>query len=129
MIEVPAELEERLQNWGRWCKPNKVRGRSSLLPIMREMGVPDSTASAPINVRDAEYVNARWRQMPFAAYEDRKIKLLVAYACTYDVNSSTILRLIRKEHKVRIQSSEYDRLLEEGIRRLGKKLGYVVNYV
>lgn len=127
MIEMPKELDERLHNWGQWCRPSRSPGSSSMARVLREIGVPEERSTKHIDMRDAEYVNARWRQMPFAAYEDRKVKLLVCYAYTYDLNAQTILRLIRRQHKVRILPSEYDAVLEKGIRILGRKLGYVVN--
>lgn len=126
MIEMPKELDERLHNWGQWCRPSKMKGSSWLAKYACDPE-PTQPGARPVNIRDAEYVNARWRQMPFGAYEDRKVKLLVCYAYTYDVNAQTILRLIRRQHKVRILPSEYDDILEKGIRILGRKLGYVVN--
>lgn len=126
-IEIPEELDARLRNWGNWCRPTRSNCSSPLAKVLRELGVPEDRSTGHVDVKDAEQVNMRWRQMPFGAYEDRKVKLLVSYAYTYNVNAQTILRLIRRQHHVRINPGEYDDVLQKGIRILGRKLGYVIH--
>lgn len=79
--EEKAELERRLENWSRWLreKPHQ-KGRSPLFSIMVEMGfqyeepekIKDmfeerlrrSANRTPIDVLDAEEVQAAWQSMP-----------------------------------------------------------------
>lgn len=70
-----------------------------------------------------------WRRMPFAAYEDRKIKLVVAAMYTSTTSMRTTLTMLRRIHKVRIREGEVDALFEKGIRRLARSLGYELTCV
>lgn len=67
--------------------------------------------------------------MPFAAYEDRKVKLVLAAMYTGGGSLRDMLGIIRRIHKVRIRESEVDALFENGIKRLATALGYDVTFV
>ena len=129
MIEVPEELEARLQNWGRWARQCRTETSSPLSALARELARVSAeegkrNPQRPINYQDAEFVNTMWRRMPFAAYEDRKVKLVLAVMYTSTASMRTTLTMIRRIHKVRIRESEVDALFEKGVRRLARSLGY-----
>ena len=134
MIQVPDELEARLQNWGRWARQCRTETSSPISAIAREVSRQAAeegrrNPQRPINYQDAEFVNSMWRRMPFAAYEDRKVKLVLAAMYTGDSSVRDMLCKIRRRHKVRIRESELDSLFEKGIRRLAKSLGYELTFI
>ena len=134
MIQVPDELEARLQNWGRWARQCRTETSSPISAIAREASRQAAeegrrNPQKPINYQDAEFVNSMWRRMPFAAYEDRKIKLVVAAMYTSTTSMRTTLTMLRRIHKVRIREGEVDALFEKGIRRLARSLGYELTCV
>lgn len=133
MIEVPEEIEARLQNWGRWAKRCRTETSSPLSALAREaarQAAEDGKRNPPkpINYQDAELVNSMWQRMPFAAYEDRKVKLVIAAMYTGGSSVRDMLCKIRRQHHVRIRESELDALFEKGIRKLAKSLGYEITF-
>ena len=133
MIEVPEELEARLQNWGRWARQCRTETSSPLSALARELARVSAeerkrNPQRPINYQDAEFVNTLWQRMPFAAYEDRKVKLVIAAMYTSGGSMRDMLGIIRRIHKVRIRESEVDALFEKGVKRLARSLGYELTF-
>lgn len=127
-MQIPEEMEKRLRNWGRWARQGQTVGKSPMLSVIRELALEGAVEddAAPVNQLDAVYVNNLWRRMPSAQYEDRKVKAVLAmtYCSTMSVQDS--LRVIRRQQQLRIRPSEVDQLLEIGLRRFAKSLGYAV---
>lgn len=127
-MQIPEEMEKRLRNWGRWARQGQTVGKSPMLSVIRELALEGAVEddAAPVNQLDAVYVNNLWRSMPSAQYEDRKVKAVLAmtYCSTMSVQDS--LRVIRRQQQLRIRPSEVDQLLEIGLKRFAKSLGYAV---
>lgn len=127
-MQIPEEMEKRLRNWGRWARQGRTIGKSPLQSVIRELALEGAAEDdeAPINVLDAELVNNLWRRMPCGQYEDRKVKAVLAmtYCSTMSVQDS--LRVIRRQQQLRIRPPEVDQLLEIGLKRFAKSLGYAV---
>lgn len=127
-MQIPEEMEKRLRNWGRWARQGRTIGKSPLQSVIRELALEGAAEDdeAPINVLDAELVNNLWRRMPCGQYEDRKVKAVLAmtYCSTMSVKDS--LRVIRRQQQLRIRPPEVDQLLEIGLKRFAKSLGYAV---
>lgn len=124
-MEIPEELEKRLQNWGRWGRAPRTQGRSWLAKYAsapEENRAPVST----VNIRDALEVDAAWRAMPFDRNDDRRAKLLVAALYTSGRPIESDLRNLRKYHKVLISPREVQPLKEKAVRYIGRRLGYVL---
>lgn len=127
-MQIPEEMEKRLRNWGRWARQGQTVGKSPMLSVIRELALEGAVEddAAPVNQLDAVYVNNLWQSMPSAQYEDRKVKAVLAmtYCSTMSVQDS--LRVIRRQQQLRIRPSEVDQLLEIGLKRFAKSLGYAV---
>lgn len=93
--EEKLELERRLENWSRWLRQrSKPKGKSPLYEIMVGMGfryqesekvddsleerIRRSTQQMPIDVSDAEKVQAAWQSMP-EGREKRYIEEMYAF--------------------------------------------------
>lgn len=127
-MQIPSELSERLDNWGRWGRGCHHWGQSWLAKY--QIPNPDEPQkehrSFPADEQDALLVNAAWRSMPDSSYDDRRAKFLIAAMYSSTSGLQFVLVRLRKECKIRVRPGEVESLMERAVKFIGRKLGYVI---
>lgn len=83
-----VELEARLENWARWSRNRKVKGRSSLCGVIEELrlknGYPDEDTmyneqmNQPVDQADAVRVDTAFSRFPRTRYQEMQMwRLLI----------------------------------------------------
>lgn len=127
-MTADEELEARLENWGRWAfAGSRTKSRSMPLYCLidrGENGNAEVKNDVGVDDRDALLVQEAWSSLPFSSQEERAAKLLLGYTYCSDATRSSVLKRIRKMHRVRIESKDAEKLLGEAKRKIKDRLAF-----
>ena len=110
MTDEEAELEDRLENWGRWARGTPNVGRSSLLRVIESN--PENVIldeETPIDSLDALEVNRAWMLLPTSPMRYLKAKMLIGRLYAYPHVDP--VHDLRKFCQISIHRREIDELL------------------
>lgn len=112
-------LEQRLENWGRWNRDSKRQGRSPLCAIIESnpKNLSREEQCEPIDVNDALQVQRAWERLPMSPENYRKAKIILGVAYAYGLPFSSLRRILRDYHRIRLRDRDFEPLME-----LGKKM-------
>lgn len=117
------ELEEYLDNWGRWMRETRTHGTSPLARLMLEAGSMSAEPSPmPIDVKKALIVNRGWQALPGVTHSDRCVKALTAALYAFPVSRDHMLFLVRRYYGLRIRYRDVDNFLERGRKLLRNRI-------
>ena len=109
------ELEDSLDDGGRWMRETRAHGTSPLARLMAEAGsMSADLGPAPVDLERALMVNRAWQAMPAVTYSDRSIKALTAALYAFPVSRDHMLFLVRRYYGLRIRYRDVDNFLERG---------------
>ena len=120
------DLEERLENWGRWAYSGSS-GKRKTAPLFCFIDRVEETGAqtrevGDVDVRDALLVQAAWSALPFQSPEQKSAKILLSLTYCEGAPLSAVLRKMRKFYHLRIDGRDVERLLEKAKRDLSSRL-------
>ena len=123
MTDEEAELEERLENWGRWAHGSR-RGDESYLQRLIDKN-PDSentepTTPAILDLKDALKVNRAWGMLPVAPPRYLKAKMLLGRMYAYPERDP--VDDLRRYCQIRVHRREIDELLKMAKRMMANNI-------